>query len=362
MTMSEAQKTPKTPKTPKLPTMPKWGWFVSVIVLLVLVLLIMAYQNWQNFIGSPIAQGSDPKVVVIQKGDNATKVAERLQRADVLDQPDYFVWYLRYVEKHHLLKAGEFSISPTWKPERLVEELLTGKTIQYPVTLIAGQTFKQTLETIEKLPKIQRELDFSDIEGLQKLFGIDKPVSKKYPYANLEGVLLPETYYYQQGDSDKQILLRAFEAMQTELNAAWEQRNEDLPLSTAYEVLILASIVEKETGHAPERAKIAGVFENRLKRKMRLQTDPTIIYGMGERYKGNIRKKDIREKTAYNTYQIDGLPPTPIASPSKEAIWAVAQPEKTDALFFVAKGGGQHYFSKTLAEHNRAVRKYLLSK
>ncbi|WP_321276262.1 endolytic transglycosylase MltG [Thiomicrorhabdus indica] len=340
----------------------KWTWRISTLALAVVFFLIFVFRTWHNFVEAPIAQGEEPKVVVIQKGDNASKVAQRLEQAGVLDKPDYFVWYLRYVEKHHLLKAGEFSISPTWKPARLVDELLTGKTVQYPVTLIAGQTFKQTLSTLEALPKIQRELDFSDVEALQALFGVDKPISKKYPYANLEGLLLPETYHYQQGDSDKQILLRAYRAMQSELDAAWKQRSKDLPLSTPYEVLILASIVEKETGHAPERAKIAGVFENRLKKKMRLQTDPTIIYGMEARYKGNIRKKDIREKTDYNTYQIDGLPPTPIALPSKAAIWAVAQPEKTDALFFVAKGGGQHYFSKTLEEHNRAVRKYLLTK
>lgn len=323
---------------------------------------VLMYQSFRQFVSAPIASGNAPKVVVIQKGDNAAQVAERLQTAGVLENPEYFVWYLRYVDKHHLLKAGEFSISPSWTVERLVEELLSGKTVQYPVTLIAGQTFKQTLEMLAKLPKIQRELDFDDIDGLQQLFGIRKPISQKYPYANLEGLLLPETYHYQQGDSDKQILLRAFDAMQTTLQTAWEGRSKDLPLSTPYEVLIMASIVEKETGVVQERPKIAGVFENRLKRNMRLQTDPTIIYGMGEAYKGNIRKKDIRAKTDYNTYQIDGLPPTPIALPSAQAIAAVVNPEKTDALFFVAKGGGQHHFSVTLDEHNRAVRKYLLSK
>lgn len=323
---------------------------------------LVLYSLTLNFLQSPIAATTASQIVLIQKGDSAQSVANRLHQQNLLDNPQWFVWYLRYLEQHQQLKAGEFTVSPKWTPEQLVDALVHGKSIQYPVTFIAGQTFAQTLAVIAKLPKIERTLDFEDPQAVQALFGIEKPINPRYPFANLEGLILPETYYYQRGDSDKQLLLRAYQALQQVLQSAWAKRRVGLPLSSAYEVLILASIVEKETGYAPERAKIAGVFENRLKRKMRLQTDPTIIYGMGASYQGNIRKKDLREKTIYNTYQIDGLPPTPIASPSREAIEAVVQPEPTKALFFVAKGNGQHHFSETLDEHNRAVHKYLLSK
>lgn len=340
-------------------------WFLLGKLVLVLAVMGLIYQQYQRFVTTPIGQYSSAKqaeVLHIKRGDTAKTVANKLQQLGLMQDPNYLVWYLQWHKQHHLIKAGEITISPDWQVAQLAQALMDGKSIQYPVTIVAGQTFEQTLEMIAQLPKIERELDFKDIASLQALFAIEKPVHPKYPYANLEGWILPETYHYQQGDSDKQLLMRAYQAMQQELEQAWQQRSKDLPLSTPYEVLILASIVEKETGYAPERAKIAGVFENRIKRNMRLQTDPTIIYGMGSQYDGNIRKKDIREKTLYNTYQIEGLPPTPIASPSREAIWAVVQPEKTSALYFVAKGGGQHHFSNTLEEHNRAVHKYLLSK
>lgn len=340
----------------------KWTQLSFVLLVVLLLAAVWAYSSLQAFLKGPIATGQQQQVFVINKGDSAQGVAQRLHQQNLLDKPQWFVWYLRYLEKHHLLKAGEFAISPNWRPERLVQELLNGTSVQYPVTIVAGQTFEQTLKVIAKLPKIKRQLDLSDPRALQALFEVEKPINPKYPFANLEGLILPETYHYQQGDSDQQILMRAFNAMQEVLQQAWDNRKPNLPLSSPYEVLILASIVEKETGYAPERPKIAGVFENRLKRKMRLQTDPTIIYGMGKAYQGNIRKKDIQQKTLYNTYQINGLPPTPIAAPSRQAIEAVANPEDTKALFFVAKGGGKHYFSETLAEHNRAVRKYLLSK
>ena len=325
---------------------------------------VAAYGNYlyQTFISQPIGKASTTVVLEIKKGDTAAIVAQKLHHAGLMAQPGFFRWYLRYQKKEHLIKAGEISLSGDLTVDELIERLIKGQTVQYPVTLIAGQTFKQTLDAIAKLPKLKRELDFDDVAALQALFAIEKPISVKYPYANLEGLLLPETYYYQQGDSDKKVLLRAFEAMQATLEKAWQTRRDKLPISTPYEALILASIVEKETGVAEERPLIAGVFENRMKRNMRLQTDPTVIYGIGMDYDGNIRKKDLREKTDYNTYQIDGLPPTPIALPSKEAILAVVNPQETKALYFVAKGGGEHYFSETLQEHNRAVRKYLLSK
>jgi len=217
--------------------------------------------------------------------------------------------------------------------------------------LYCGWNRTTALARLADLPKMQFVLSPYDEAKLQSRLALANA---------LEGQFLPETYFYSANQTDESILLRSHKALQKVLNEAWQNRAKDLPLKSPYEALILASIVEKETGHAPERPLIAGVFINRLKKRMRLQSDPTVIYGMGAAYDGNIRKKDLQTKTAYNTYRINGLPPTPIALASADAIRAVMNPAKTTALYFVAKGGGEHAFSNTLVEHNRAVRKYLL--
>jgi UPF0755 protein len=336
-------------------------FFVLVTVLAVLLGTAIFWQVNQ-FLKAPISEQTAPLVVEIKPGSSAQHVARLLHQKGLLSSPKWFSWYLRYQKKHHLLKAGEMTIQPYWTVDELIEHLIKGDTVQYPVTLIAGHTVQQALQTIHALPKIKKTLDTSNIVELQTLFKVEGKIDPKYPYANIEGQLLPETYHYQAGDTDQAIILRAHQALKNTLDVAWASREKGLPIKTPYEALILASIVEKETGVAAERAKIAGVFVNRMRRGMRLQTDPTVIYGIGMTYDGNIRKRDLLTKTAYNTYKIDGLPPTPIALPSKEAIIAVMHPEKTKALYFVAKGGGEHYFSKTLVEHNRAVRKYILNK
>lgn len=340
--------------------------FIKTSIIVVLVggslLALLAYQQFQQFVNSPISNQKEIVIIAIKPGSSLNSVAQTLHNKGLLDQPKWFVWYMRYLQKQHVIKAGEFGIDPSWTIDELIDGLENPKVIQYPVTIVAGQTIQQNLAIIQALPKIRKELDITDIKALQKLFGVDKPMAKKYPYANLEGLILPETYHYQAGDSDKQILLRALQAGQEFLDQAWLKREKGLPYKTPYEALIMASIVEKETGYAPERPLIAGVFVRRLQKRMRLQTDPTVIYGIGMDYDGNIRKRDLRAKTSYNTYTINGLPPTPIALPSKEAILATLHPEPTKALYFVAKGGGQHHFSKTLVEHNRAVQKYILKR
>lgn len=337
-------------------------FFVTVLLVAVLVVAGVAWVTWQSFITQPISKNSESIVFAVPKGANAKQIAKLLHQQGYLPKPQLFVWYLRYQEKHQLLKAGEFRIQPNFTVDELVDTLINGETVSYEATIIAGHTFKQTLAQLQTLPKLKIELDINDIAALQKAFAIDGTVSDKYPYANLEGQFLPETYYYHAGDSDKTILLRAHRALLEVLDKAWQERQKNLPLKSPEEALILASIVEKETGYAPERAEIAGVFVNRLLRGMRLQTDPTVIYGIGKDYDGDIRKRDLNTKTAYNTYQMSGLPPTPIANPSREAIEASLQPNKTKALYFVAKGGGQHEFSTNLEAHNRAVRKYILNK
>lgn len=332
-----------------------------VIMGFVLGLVVVAWQ-WNNFISNPIANSTTKQIIEIKPGSSANKVARLLHEQTLLNSPKLFAWYLRYLGKQTQLKAGEIEIDPQWSIDTLIEKLIEGQPVLYPVALIAGQTVQENLKMIQALPKVKQELDINDIAGLQSLMGIQGSLDSKYPYANMEGWLLPETYHYQAGDSDKQIVLRAYQSMKIKLDQAWLTREKDLPFKTPYEALILASIVEKETGFAAERPLIAGVFVRRLKIGMRLQTDPTVIYGIGQGYDGNIRKRDLLKTTAYNTYKINGLPPTPIALPSKEAIDAVMHPEKTNALYFVAKGGGEHHFSNTLIEHNQAVNKYLLNR
>lgn len=360
--MSEEQ---QNPNHDTQPVKPKKSWFKKVIILLLLLAIaagIYGYSQFQRFITTPISNQTSAIHLTIKPGSSVTKVAHQLHQQGFMQEPKWFAWYVRYQKKQHVIKAGEFEIQPNWTVDELLISLENAKNIQYPVTIVAGQTIQQTLQMILALPKIKKELDITDVKSLQALFNIDKKIQDKYPYATIEGMILPETYHYQSGDTDKQILLRAHQALKTTLDQAWQSRDTKLPYKSKYEALIMASIVEKETGHAPERPLIAGVFIRRIQIGMRLQTDPTVIYGIGQSYDGNIRKRDLLKKTAYNTYKIDGLPPTPIALPSAEAIQAALNPTKTKALYFVAKGGGEHHFSKTLIEHNLAVQKYLLSK
>ena len=326
---------------------------------------LFAFQLNQ-FLTQPIAESEQVQTINILPGSSAHKVAQQLNQAGLLTFPKRFVWYLRYQEKHGLIKAGELTINPKWTVAQLTDALLKGETVQYPITLIAGHTFKQTLETLKSAEKLKHalsdELTPEALASLYETFGLQNLNDKKYPYAGLEGWFLPETFYYQAGDSDVSILKRAQAHLKTVLETEWQNRAKNLPLKTPYEALILASIVEKETGIAHERPLIAGVFVNRLNKRMRLQTDPTVIYGIGADYDGNIRKRDLLTKTTYNTYKINGLPPTPIAMPSAEAIRAVMHPTPTKALYFVAKGGGEHQFSNTLIEHNKAVQQYLLNR
>ena len=323
------------------------------------------YSQYQSFISEPIAQNDTQATVLIPAGSRVSQIAKILADNNVLQHPDYFQWYVRLHKLGASLKAGEYVVSANLTVAELIELLQTGKSVQYPFTLVAGQTVAQFLSQLNSLPHLTFTQDWTSEAGrvaLHKL--LKQPLSndERYPYANVEGRLLPETFFYPKGEKDINLILRAAKALDEQLENLWQQRVKDLPLKSKEEALILASIVEKETGFAPERPKIAGVFVNRLRKKMRLQTDPTVIYGIGQKYDGNIRKRDLRKSTPYNTYTISALPPTAIAFASLEAIAAVMKPEKTRALYFVAKGGGQHHFSKSLQEHNAAVRKYLLNK
>ncbi|USD39556.1 endolytic transglycosylase MltG [Ferrimonas sp. SCSIO 43195] len=247
------------------------------------------------------------------------------------------------------IKAGTYDLDPSQSLKQTLAMLVSGDQKTFRITLVEGETVAQVLERIEAHPQLQRTV--TSPQQLAALIGFDG--------ANPEGMIFPDTYQFHAGDSDRSLLKRAAERLTQELDRAWGARQSALPIDSAYEMLILASIIEKETGLGSERPLIGSVFVNRLNKRMRLQTDPTVIYGMGDAYQGNIRKQDLRQKTPYNTYRIDGLPPTPIAIVGREALMAAAQPASSHYYYFVARGDGSHQFSETLQQHNRAVNRYI---
>jgi UPF0755 protein len=247
------------------------------------------------------------------------------------------------------IQAGDYWITSLDTPKTLVKKFVQGEIAQHRITFPEGWSFKQWLSKLGQIPQ------FSSITHMTETELLDQISSDiKHP----EGWFFPDTYNYTKNDSVFSLLKQAHSRMRAELNGAWVSRSSNLPYTSAYEALIMASIIEKETGKADERTEIAGVFVRRLQQGMRLQTDPTVIYGMGDRYKGNIRGSDLRNFTPYNTYRINGLPPTPIAMPGLASIEAALHPKAGSSLYFVARGDGSHQFSDTISEHNKAVRKF----
>ena len=288
-------------------------------------------------------------VYLVEKGTNVYREAEKLTSIGFLRWPKVWVLYSRLSGKENI-KAGEYRLSEQESPITLLDKFISGDIVQYQITLVEGFTFKDFLNTLHAHPAIEKTIASNASADTVKIKGID--------VEHLEGWLFPDTYSFSRGDSDQSIMLRAYKKMSAVLALEWANRAENLPYEIPYEALVMASIVEKETGVDFERPEIAGVFVRRLQKGMRLQTDPTVIYGMGENYTGNIRRSDLRKPTPYNTYTINGLPPTPIAMPGKDAIHATLNPLAGTSLYFVARGDGTHYFSSTLKEHNEAVRKY----
>ena len=322
--------------------------FLTVILSISLGWFWMSYQ--QSINSSYISDETGAIVITINKGDSFNKKVTHLSEKGAVEEK-WFKWLARVEGKANKIQAGEYEFSPGLTPVQILQFLVKGKVNQYAISLIEGQTFKQILQELHDHPAIKNTLPISAKmpEYLELL---------NFPEKHIEGLLLPETYFFIKGTSDKEIIIRAYRSMQAFVNTAWKDREINDNIKNVYDALILASIVEKETGAASERKQIAGLFIRRLEIGMKLQTDPTVIYGMGDIYKGDIRFRDLREDTPYNTYTRYGLPPTPIAMPGKASIDAVLHPEKTRSLYFVSKGDGTHYFSETLRQHNNAVNKY----
>jgi UPF0755 protein len=308
----------------------------------------------RQFSNTPLQVPEQGVNYVLAPGTSFGAMAKDLERRGLISSALYFRIIARWDDKAHRIRAGEYHIAVGTKPEQLLDQMVAGKVISYSFTLVEGWTFQQVLEAVREQEALQGTFENLTAEAIMERLG--------HPGEHPEGRFLADTYHFPRGTTDLALLQRAYGAMQEFLQQEWDRRAADLPFKTPYEALILASIVEKETAVAEERPQIAGVFIRRLRKGMKLQTDPTVIYGMGERFDGNIRRRDLSENTPYNTYVHRGLTPTPISMPGRDAIRAVLHPADGKSLYFVAKGDGSHYFSATLQEHNKAVRKYQLKR
>ena len=336
----------------------------KIVLFFFLCLILLAgagfwgFQQLQQVMQQPVNVQGD-QLLTIERGTTGNKLAGLLEKERILDNAELLSWLLKLHPELNKVKAGTYSLNGVKTVEDLLKLLNSGKEAQFNVQFIEGNTFKNWRKRLENAPHLKQTLKDKSEQEIFQLLALPKVSEAIDEWMKIDGWLYPDTYNYTPNSTDLELLQRAAERMKKALDKAWNERDKDLPLENPYEMLILASIVEKETGIAAERPQIASVFINRLKAKMKLQTDPTVIYGMGEDYNGNIRKKNLETPTPYNTYVIDGLPPTPIAMPSEEALQAVAHPAQTEFYYFVADGTGGHKFSRNLNEHNKAVQEYL---
>lgn len=335
-------------------------FFVFLLILLLILggVGFWGYQKLTEFVHTPVNVTQD-QLLTIERGTTGSKLAALLEQEKILEHADLLPWLLKLQPQLNKVKAGTYSLTGVKTLQDLLDMLNSGKEAQFSVKFIEGKTFKEWRKNLENAPHLKQTLQGKTDKEIMALLDIPAIAKAVYEWNNIDGWLYPDTYNYTPNSTDLELLKRSTTRLQKALDKAWNERDENLPLEDPYQMLILASIVEKETGIAAERPQVASVFINRLKANMKLQTDPTVIYGMGENYTGNIRKKDLETITPYNTYMIEGLPPTPIAMVSESALQAVAHPDKTDFYYFVADGSGGHKFTRNLNEHNKAVQEYL---
>lgn len=335
-------------------------FFVFLLILLLILggVGFWGYQKLTEFVHTPVNVTQD-QLLTIERGTTGSKLAALLEQEKILEHADLLPWLLKLQPQLNKVKAGTYSLTGVKTLQDLLNMINSGKEAQFSVKFIEGKTFKEWRKNLENAPHLKQTLQGKSDKEIMALLDIPAVTKAVYEWNNMDGWLYPDTYNYTPNSTDLELLKRSTTRLQKALDKAWSERDENLPLADPYQMLILASIVEKETGIAAERPQVASVFINRLKANMKLQTDPTVIYGMGESYTGNIRKKDLETITPYNTYMIEGLPPTPIAMVSESALQAVAHPAKTDFYYFVADGSGGHKFTRNLNEHNKAVQEYL---
>jgi len=335
--------------------------FAKWLIALLLLLSIMAAgvffytKHWVEQFSTSKQPLITTQLFSVVKGDNSRHVLKRLVKLGLVDNEfGYRLLLLQYPQLAKL-KIGRYRLQDGMTPIALFSLLSSGVEAQFSITLVEGTSFAQWLETLGGNEHIVVD-PVADYDRFKDQYVINDP---KYPNAAFEGMFFPDTYHFSDQSNSESILLRANVRLKEVLAKHWKKRQKNLPLKSAYEALILASIIEKETAVPSERETIASVFVNRLRKGMRLQTDPTVIYGAGAQYAGDITRAHLRDRNSYNTYKINGLPPTPIAMVSEQAIIAALNPSETKYLYFVAAGDGGHYFSTSLAEHNRALRRYL---
>ena len=324
--------------------------FIKKTIVTAVIVSIVAAGGFTWWAKTPLTTAQAPIPFTVTPGSGVGAAAAQMAKAGVPVNTTLFQVLARVTGQSARIKAGSYELKPNTSPRALLTQLVRGEFAQEAVTIIEGWTFRQMREAIDASKSLRHETaKLSDTELMAKVSS---------DYKQPEGLFFPDTYLFAKGASDLQIYKQAHQMLLTRLNAAWEKRSADLPYKTPYEALTMASIVEKETGQKSERAMIAGVFVNRLRTGMMLQTDPSVIYGMGARYEGKIAKKDLTTDTPYNTYTRYGLPPTPIALPGVQSLDAALAPAKTEALYFVSRNDGTSKFSDNLNDHNRAVNQY----
>ena len=319
-------------------------------VSLALIVAAALLSSYLAFLDRPLAIGSKGAILWLEHGTSYAGLVQQINDRGFSESN----WQWRVLgwlnDDASALKAGEYQLQDGLTPPEFLRTMASGDVIQYSFTIVEGWTFAELRQTVMEHPVLQQTLVAATPEMIMSAIG----QSGVFP----EGWFLPETYHFPRGTSDQEFYARAHQAMRTALERAWQDRDLGLPIKQPYEALILASIIEKETGLASERVRIGGVFTRRLQSGMRLQTDPTVIYGLGAAFDGNLRRRDLRVDTPYNTYTRSGLPPTPISLPGRAALEAALHPGQDNALYFVARGDGSHQFSESLEQHNRAVDRY----
>jgi UPF0755 protein len=325
--------------------------FFALLLLLLLAAgaAFIGFRIFQNYLVQPLPL-TEPVLIEVMPGNSLHQITRRLGESALLDFPQALALWGRYQGVAGSIKTGEYELLPGITPEGLLALLVSGRNKQYPLTIVEGWTFQQALEAIWLSEKITPLLKDADDQAVLEARGGGIPF--------LEGSIYPDTYFYTAGTTDAAILSRARQRLEAILEEEWSARDSGLPYTDSHQALVMASVVEKESGVQSELSRVAGVFVRRLQRGMRLQSDPTVIYGVGAEYTGVIRRSDLNADNPYNTYRIAGLPPTPISLVGRAAIRAALNPEEGPWLYFVASGDGGHYFSSTLEEHNAAVTRY----